>query len=518
MQSLWTPGRRAILGAATVILLAWSSLAAATNGYFAHGYSAQQRGMAGAGAALGGDAFVGSINPALLVRAGDRLDFNLTLFHPERDFTVADGPDLEAVGGAGLFQIDQFDEHGRRATRVRSENELFFIPGIAYSRRIDEDSSWGITFYGNGGMNTEYRRGLATFAAGVGVAGVGLEQTCGGAFGGGDRVSGNAPLNLCGGEAADPGVDLIQVFLVPTYARSFGPLSLGISPIVAGQRFRATGLSAFARFSESPDKVSDNGTDLSYGAGVRGGFTLEVTDWLRIGGSYQSRIDMTEFDEYKGLFADQGDFDIPSNFNGGIAVSLGRSRLAIDYQRINYNEVKAVGDAFGPNQFVNGCARPVLLAQLVPLVGNLVAPPVDASTCLGGDNGPGFGWQDVTVYKFGYEYHADTVVLRLGFSNNTQPIRSDEVLFNTLAPAVPEHHYTAGLTWQWSQRLGLDLALMYADNNPVRGRNPLSHVEGGLASLLAGGDNFGTDPRDQTLVQDMRQFELTLGINYRFGG
>lgn len=502
--------------------LAWlvllsPSAAFATNGYFAHGYSARQRGMAGAGTALGGDAFAGSINPALLLQAGDRLDVAFSLFSPKRDFTIVNEPQLESGTGFGLMQIDRLDGDGRPMEQVRSDHELFAIPGIAYSHRIDSRSIWGIAVYGNGGMNTEYRRGRATFASGDSTNLLGIRERCEGAFGGGDRVAGSGLLGLCGGAKADPGVDLTQLFIVPTYARRFGALSVGVSPILAGQRFEATGLSAFSQFSESPDRVTDNGKDLSYGGGMRVGVAYDAAGWLRLGGSYQSRIYMTEFDKYKGLFADQGDFDIPSNFNVGIALLGGRHRLAIDYQRINYNEIKAVGDPFDPNEFVNGCARPTLLPQLAPVVGGIVAPSRRPETCLGGDDGPGFGWQDLTVYKFGYEYRGERFTARLGYSKNQQPVRPEEALFNILAPGVVERHFTAGLTWQWTRRFGFDFAVMYADKaRPLRGKNPLSHVEGGFSALLAGGDNFGADPRDQDIELDMYQLEMTVGINYRF--
>ncbi|MEQ8800003.1 MAG: outer membrane protein transport protein [Salinisphaeraceae bacterium] len=499
--------QRGIQGAMLALGLITTGSALATNGYFAHGYSAQQRGMAGAGTALGSDAFVGSINPALLTRVGDRMDFNFSSFSPFRDFTVKNEPDITPVSGAGLFQINRLDEDGRPMDEVRSKHEFFPIPGMAFSWRIDDKSVWGVTVYGNGGLNTEYDRGRATFAAGDAAQILPLQETCEGAFGGGGNVGSPGVFALCGGEQSDPGVDLIQLFVVPTYAREFGDrLSLGISPIFVAQRFKSLGLQAFARFSENPDRVTNNGTEFSFGGGARVGMTYELASWLRFGASYQSRIQMTNFDKYRGLFNKDGAFDIPSTWNVGIALIPSHNhRFAIDYQRINFNEVSAVGDDLNPNQFVNGCARPILLGG-----------PVDFDTCLGGENGPGFGWHDVTTYKFGYEYQRGDFTYRVGYSNNTQPIQSSEVLFNILAPAVPEHHYTAGLTWQYSNRVGFDFAVMYAADNTVSGKNPLSNVEGGALSLLNGGPNFGSDPNDQDIELSMYQVELTFGVNFRY--
>jgi len=64
-----------------------------------------------------------------------------------------------------------------------------------------------------------------------------------------------------------------------------------------------------------------------------------------------------------------------------------------------------------------------------------------------------------------------------------------------------------------NQRLGIDVAFMYAPNNPVRGKNPLSRVQ-----LLSGGQtvNAGADATDQDIVLDMRQIEVTVGVNFTY--
>lgn len=478
--------------------------ASATNGYFSHGYSPQQKALAGAGTAWATDAFAGSINPALLTQVGHRIDFSISLFMPVRYFRVENKPDLEPVTGAGLMQINHFNRNGDPFGKVRSENDLFVVPAFAISWRIDENAVWGIALYGNGGMNTEYARGAVTFANGNAPQLAGFTETCEGAFGGGENIGSPGAFNLCGNGASTASVGLMQLFIVPTYAHEFGALSVGISPMFAVQRFVATGLQAFAKFSKYPEHVSDQGASFSYGAGVRVGFTYEVTSWLHFGASYQSRIYMTKFDEYRGLFANGGAFDIPATYNIGIAIlPTPNQRILIDYQHINYNAVESVGAPLEPNEFVNQCARPRLG----------FGGPVNENACLGGTHGPGFGWQDVAVYKFGYELELGNFTYRLGFSNNNQPIRGNQVLFNILAPGTTEYHYTAGLSWQVTDSLGLDLAIMYAPPKEVTGKNPLSHVEGGVASLLFGGPNFGTDPDDQDITIGMYQYEVTLGFH-----
>ena len=180
---------------------------------------------------------------------------------------------------------------------------------------------------------------------------------------------------------APAGVDLAQMFLAPTYAYKLAPRhAVGISAILAYQRFEAKGLQGFGNFSSDPANLTNNDHANSYGAGVRVGYLGELTDWLSVGASYQSRISMSSFDKYSGLFAEKGGFDIPQTFTGGIAVKpADKLTVALDVQWINYESVKSVGNDFLPN---------------------LALSP------LGTTSGAGFGWHDMTVYKAGLQYEA----------------------------------------------------------------------------------------------------------------
>ncbi|MDT0635799.1 OmpP1/FadL family transporter [Spectribacter hydrogenooxidans] len=500
-----TPGRCLVAGLLVLLVLVGGA-AHAANGYFLHGYSAQQRALAGAGTAGADDAFAGSINPALLADIDDRLDLDLSLLVPIGTLNVVNEPDLEPVTGAGLFQMNPTDQAGRRFGGNEGANKYFPIPGVAFARRIDEHSAWGVAIYGNGGLNPKFTRGSGGFAQGDATNLLPVAERCEGIFGGGGNIGQPGVLGLCGNGSSTTLVNLTQLFVATTYARRFGRLRVGVAPLFMVQRFDASGLGAFARFSQNPDRVTENGKDYSFGLGVRVGMAYEPTAWLRLGASYQTRTHATEFDKYRGLFARDGAFDVPSSFNVGIALTPApRHRLLIDYQRINFSNVAALGNRLRPNRFVNGCVRPVLLGG-----------PVDFDTCLGGDNAPGFGWRDVTIYKFGYEYRRGNVTWRLGFSNNTQPVRNSDILLSTLAFAVNEYHYTAGLSWRFSRSWGLDVALAYSPVKRLVGKNPLSHIEGGVASIVAGGENFGIDPRDQDIQGEFYFLEATIGLNWHF--
>lgn len=469
--------------------LALSPVAQATNGYFANGFSATQNAMGGAGTAFAEDALIASINPAGIIRVGDRIDGDFSFFKPIRSY------DASSVGPGASIGVVTIDPG-----EVRSKRELFPIPSFAIAQRINDWSSYGLAVYGNGGLNTVFDGGNATFFSGTPL----LASRCTGTFGGG-AAQGTDLLGFCGKGDGTASVDLIQLFVAPTYAvKLWNNASIGISPIFAAQRFEARGLGAFAKFSNAPDKITDNGYDFSYGGGGRIGFLTQILPGIDFGASYQSRIEMSRFKDYAGLFAEQGSFDIPSTWNLGISLKpTEHQSIIFDYQRINYSEVASVGNSFNTNSFVNNCALPRLL-------GSTAASP----DCLGANGGPGFGWQDIIVRKIGYEYKLDKWTLHAGYSHTHQPIPSSQALLNVLAPGVVEKYYSGGIGYQLTPKWGVEVVGAYVPENVITGKNPLSNIT--ATSILTGGQVFGPDSNDQNLTLKMHQYQLTLGTNYKF--
>lgn len=150
---------------------------------------------------------------------------------------------------------------------------------------------------------------------------------------------------------------------------------------------------------------------------------------------------MGKFDKYRGLFAENGGFDIPSHYSVGVAFTPTPTvTVALDYGRINYSDVRSVGNPSLP-----------------------VAP-------LGAANGPGFGWQDISVVKVGVAWRmSDAMTLRAGYNRSGNPIRAADVTFNILAPGVMKDHYTAGFTYAISKDDEVSGALTYAKRQSVTG-------------------------------------------------
>ena len=168
----------------------------------------------------------------------------------------------------------------------------------------------------------------------------------------------------------------------------------------------------------------------------------------------------------KGVFAEEGGFDIPSNFGVGLAwKATSALTLAADVQCIQYSEVKSVGNPIG-NVF--------------------------AGNAFGSADGPGFGWKDVTVAKLGVSYDINEWTLRAGYSHATQPIPTDQTFLNILAPGVVQDHLSLGATWNLSRSGELSVAYSHAFKKTVNGSGsiPLAYG-GGEANIDLAEDIFG---------------------------
>jgi long-chain fatty acid transport protein len=438
-----------------LVLMGLPATTWATNGYFTHGTSVAEKGLAGAGVAFSQDTLAAANNPAGMVWQGARYDIGAAAFSPRRNYEVTGGPSDACSPQGCTFSIGDGDQD------KDSENEIFLIPQFGYNWVVDEESTIGLSVFGNGGMNTEYKGGTASIPDGMG----GHNQLPG-TFGDGTA-----------------GVDLSQLFVSTTYARKITDTSSwGISGIIAYQRFEAKGLGNFASFSSDPDNLTNNSHDDSTGLGVRFGIQAEITPGIRFGAAYQPKIDMSEFDDYSGLFADDGDFDIPSNFTVGMAFDIGETGVfVIDVQQINYEDVDAVSNSI--DGLTDGSCMPG-----APTTGGT------GKNCLGGSDGAGFGWEDMTVVKIGYQWQTGTKnTWRVGYSTGDQPIPSDESMFNILAPGVIEEHITAGYTRQLDKKSSINFAAMYALENSVKGKSPF-------------------DP-DQDIEIEMDQYELAISYS-----
>lgn len=305
---------------------------------------------------------------------------------------VADSADI----GLTLFRPDRgatvggnyFDANGDAA---------FLIPNFGWKTTVGKGVALGLPIFGNGGMNTTYSAPIPGF---------------------------DPTTNLT--------MNLEQAFVAPTLAiASDEGHAIGLSLIYARQSFESTGTG-----------LPSVGEDTSNGFGARIGFTAKVTERLTLGATYQSEIRCEPFKKYSGLFAEQGDFDIPATYGAGAAYDLGQGTIvALDVTRILYTGVRSVSNSmFVPER--------------------------------------GFGWQDVTAYKLGVLHKvSEQFTVRAGYNHSTQPIQSEQTYINVIAPGVVRDHLTLGFTWKLAS--GVEISGFYAKalEEEVTGSGPSNGID-----------------------------------------
>ncbi len=442
-----------------VVLMCLSGTVVATDGYFSLAYGTKSKGMGGAGVALYQNSLFGASNPAGLVRLGSSYGVAAGLFMPDRSYEVT---------GARSIPSTFPPAFGLEPGKVTSDSKMFLMPALAANFMLSENDAIGVTLYGNGGMNTNYpaKTYYSTY----------LDNPV--------MPDGSNPM---AGVTSPTGVNLMQMFGAVQYSRALGDhWSLGLGGIVAWQSFEAKGLQAFGNFgmSSDPTALTNNGASTAFGFGGKIGLLGEIIPGLSVGATFQTPIFMGEFDEYKGLFAEAGKFNVPANWTAGVAWNpTSKLTLAFDVKQIFYSKVKSIGNVMSINallpMYMDGNGAFQTNPQYVPL---------------GSDEGSGFGWDDMTIFKIGAEYQvAQNSQIRLGFSHGNNPVKESEVMFNILAPGVVENHLTLGFT-QMFGKSAVDFAVVHAFKNSVKGTNPL-------------------DPA-QTIEISMSQWEFEIGFRF----
>jgi len=399
-----------------------SPLAYATDGYFATGYGVKAVGMGGVGIALPQDALAAATNPAGMVVVGDRIDFGVEYFVPKRS--------AQLVGNAFNPTNPTFDGNGMG-------KDSFLIPNFGYNKMISSDTSLGIAIYGNGGMNASY----------------------------------TTPINLFGNGTFNASMDMAQLFIAPTWSMKLNPTNeVGVSLNLAYQTFALTGAENFAPASSAPTRLTDNGHDHSTGYGLRLGWLGQVTDNVTLGATYQTKTKMSKFNNYSGLFANGGEFDIPANYGIGVAVKTSPTlTVAADIERIEFAGVSSVGNPMS------------------------LPPPL-----FGSPGAAGFGWKNQTVFKLGVSYkYQPNLTLRAGINHGTATIPSTQTLFNIFAPATVQDNLALGATWTLADKSEISVAYSHGFKKTINGTNS---IPPGLPPGGFGGGNANLSLYEDTLA------------------
>ena len=391
----------------SALTLAIAPAAYATNGLAPTGLGQVHKAMGGAAVGNPQNTTTMMTNPAAASFIEDGFDIGGELFKPNRTVTSSLPVGPGSPGGT--------EYNGDKAS-------AFFIPEAAF-KTTRGNYSLGIAAYGNGGMNTSFENSpiFPTTPAGPPFA----------------------PFN--GGSGSTTGIDLKQIFISPTISTKINPNhSVGLSINLVAQRFHATGLQAFAGNPRAnPAKLeafSDPGTSTSTGIGATIGWMGKLNNKVTMGASYRFKTKMSDFDKYVGLFPG-GSMDVPAAATIGMSAKVSpRTTVALDIQKIYYTKIKATGNKFtAPGRF-------------------------------GDDNGPGFGWDDQTIYKLGVKHQVNPkLALMGGYNHGDSPVGPEDTFFGALTPAVTEDHLSLGFEYKLSKKSALTGSYTHTFGNEVKG-------------------------------------------------
>jgi long-chain fatty acid transport protein len=477
MQKMIKPS----LIAASIVLAISSQQAGATNGYAAHGFGTVQKAMGGTAVAGSDNAMNIATNPASMSMGENNWTGGLELFVPDRGLEHKGRPGHPNIPISSIFppgatgnwapgDVIASDSGIDGKVLRANEKKNFISPEGAYQKHIGKKFAVGVAVYGNGGMNASYDRPI---------------------FSQSNKTS----------------INLEQLFIAPSASMKINPRhSIGASLNLVYQRIDIKGVDAFKPFSRDPNSLSDKGTDSSTGLGFSIGWQGKVLDRLTLGATYRSKASMGKFKKYKGLFAEQGKFDVPSMITIGASMkATPKTTVALDIARINYTDSKSIS-----NKNNTAGLQQQLVAQQFGVI-----PPGTAlqGPMLGDDDGAGFGWEDQTVVKVGVKHKLNNKITLLGgYNHGKSPITTDQTAFNVLAPATTEDHMTLGAEYQLTKKSRISAQYMHAFLTTIKGDT--AREANGQPVSPGSQIGIGPNPLTDFSAADIEMSQDAFGLSY----
>jgi hypothetical protein len=227
-----------------------------------------------------------------------------------------------------------------------------------------------------------------------------------------------------------PQSGLQRTVVAPTLSGDWGSHgSFRLTGVLAYQRFASLGLGTTDGWAPRPAWINDS----SYGAGARIDVDSALSDRLHWNLGYQSRVGMGAFANYRGVFADPGDFDIPASASANFSYALTpQFGVDIGLQRVMYSAITPFTSSSLPTRFL---------------------------ALLGDGGSPVFAWRDLNVYSVGWTLRdADIGALQLRYTTRQQPVPTSKLLERALASATANDTVSLG----WSRGFGANSNLSFA--------------------------------------------------------
>jgi hypothetical protein len=256
-------------------------------------------------------------------------------------------------------------------------------------------------------------------------------------------LAGDSPMFESGSLSAQRltgvGRGLERTLIAPSLTREISDsAALTAGVVLAYQQFATRGLGAGtldqdASILQTPQSFLGS----SYGTGVR--LALEQSlgeDWA-LHTQFQSKVDMSPLQNYRGLYSRPGDFDLPAVASAGITWGgSSRSSIGVGVSHVMYSEVSPFTSAALPLRFLG-------------LLGDAASPV--------------FTWRDLTVYSLDWNWRpTDSAVVGFHYTTRQQPEPTSQVLRDALAGEFTNDNFGVSLTRAFERWGSLRLAASYA--------------------------------------------------------
>lgn len=317
---------------------------------------------------------------------------------------LADVEGTEAMFGATIFMPDVKSTVGTpmggTGVEATSKADLSLIPAVAHAGNINENWAYGVGMFGVSGMGADYR----------------------------NETSGQGNMNT----------SFQYLRFVPSVAYKNENFRLGAGLTLAYGALVIGAEMGNQQYNIAPaQRGAGMSDDFGFGAQLGAGYSL--TPNLNVGAYYQTEV-ATEYNNVFDFNMD-GTYDNlklsqPAEYGVGIAYNQDALTVTADVKQIAWSKA---------------------------------------------DGYDAFGWDDQTVYSVGAAYDVNpALTLRAGYSQADSPIDSqfsattvsssnapfaaaNTAFFNMMGfPAISEQHITAGFGYQFSDKIGVDLAYVYS--------------------------------------------------------
>lgn len=402
-----------ILALATFALALAPPRASATDGHLLHGVGAVNSALGGIGVASN-TSLLGSfyVNPAGLASFdGTNLEMGFELMRPERTVASSAGP----MSGS-----------------TTSASDWTPIPAFGFSTRLQNGIVIGLSGLGIGGFGVNYASDPTNPILAPRPNGFGQVYSNFQLMKISPAVAWTMGPKLRVGIAANINWESLAVDPMPIAAPDFDP-GPDATPGTADDR-------AFYPSAAAADAV--------FGFGFQVGMQYVMSPKVTLGASYTSPQMFSDF-EFTSTHANPNlpnfgtpyefafRMDVPAIYAAGVAFTPdSKLHLGLDVKYITYSSTEGFEEkGFNPDFSVKG-----------------------------------FGWEDIAVVALGAQYKlSESFTLRGGYHYAGNPIPDEQSMFNIPAPAIVQHHITAGFGYTIVPGVDLNVAAYQALENSIEG-------------------------------------------------